>query len=262
MGRVLVAGILNVTPDSFSDGGRFVESNLAIAEGLRMWGLGADQIDVGGESTRPGSGSVSPQEELARVIPVIEALAMEGVTVSVDTSKPEVAKAACSAGATIVNDVNGLRAEGMVEVIAAASAGAVIMHMRGDPSTMQKDTTYSDLITEVYQFLERQINIARAAGIKNIMADPGIGFGKSAQQCSDLIRNLDRFRSLGVPLYVGASRKSFLGKISGVASSSDRVIESLAAVASAQKHGVGVVRVHDVAETIRFLRVLESIENG
>jgi len=262
MGRVLVAGILNVTPDSFSDGGRFVEVDLAIAEGLRMWGLGADQIDVGGESTRPGSAKVSLQEELARVVPVIEALAKEGVTISVDTSKPEVAKVACASGATIVNDVNGLQAEGMVEVIAAASAGAVIMHMRGNPRTMQQDTNYSDLIEEVYQFLERQITVARAAGIQNIMADPGIGFGKSAQQCSALIRNLDRFNSLGVPLYIGASRKSFLGAISGVASSSDRMIESLAAVASAQKHGVEVVRVHDVAETIRFLRVLESIENG
>ncbi len=262
MGRVLVAGILNVTPDSFSDGGRFVQVDLAIAEGLRMRGLGANQVDVGGESTRPGSAKVSLQEELDRVVPVVEGLAREGVTVSVDTSKPAVAQAACAVGASIVNDVNGLRSEGMCEVVAAASAGAVIMHMRGNPRTMQRDTQYLDLIEEVYTFLECQIAAARAAGIQNIMADPGIGFGKSPEQCSALIRNLGKFKSLGVPLYIGASRKSFLGAITGVASSSDRMVESLAAVACAVRYGVETVRVHDVEETVRFLRVLESIDNG
>jgi len=262
MGRVLVAGILNVTPDSFSDGGRFLEPSVAVAEGLRLWSLGADQIDVGGESTRPGSARVPAQVELERVVPVIEALAKEGVTVSVDTSKPTVAKAACDAGASIVNDVNGLQEEGMREVIAAASATAVIMHMRGNPRTMQRDTRYSNMVEEVYGFLEDQIALARRAGVEKIMADPGIGFGKSPEQCSALIRNIGKFSELGVPIYIGASRKSFLGAITGVASSSDRVVESLAAVACAVKYGAKVVRVHDVAETIRLLRVLETIDHG
>lgn len=250
---MLIAGILNLTPDSFFDGGRH---RLPIDAGLRLIDEGADQLDIGGESTRPGSEPVSVDEELRRVLPVIEALAHRTV-VSVDTTKPEVARRALQAGARVVNDVNGLRAPGMLRVIAEARAGAVVMHMRGLPRTMQADTHYDGLVRQIYEFLEERLGAARDAGIQELWADVGIGFGKSAEQCAELLRRLPEFASLGVPLYVGASRKSFIGHFSATPDPADRLPGSLAAVAAAARGGARIVRVHDVAATRQFLQVLE-----
>lgn len=247
-----LAGILNVTPDSFFDGGRHRDP---VDAGLRLIDEGADQLDIGGESTRPGSRAVSAQEELARVLPAIRALAPR-IPVSIDTQKPEVARVALAEGARIVNDVNGLRAPGMVPVVADAGAGAVIMHMRGTPETMQADTHYDDVVVEVREFLSRRIAVARQAGIRLLWADVGIGFGKSADQCAELLRRLPQL-GLDVPLYVGASRKSFIGHLTG-APVQDRLPGSLAAAAACHAAGVDVLRVHDVAATRQFLDVLEA----
>ena len=247
-----LAGILNVTPDSFFDGGLHHDP---VDAGLRLIDEGADQVDVGGESTRPGSRPVSADEELRRVLPAIRALSGR-IPVSVDTQKPEVARVALAEGACIVNDVNGLRAPGMLRVVAEAGAGAVIMHMRGTPETMQADTHYDDVVVEVREFLNRRIAAARAAGIGTIWADVGIGFGKSADQCAELLRRLDELK-LDAPLYVGASRKSFIGRLTG-APVEDRLAGSLAAAAACHAAGVAVLRVHDVAATRQFLDVLEA----
>ena len=252
----LLAGILNVTPDSFSDGGRFAATEAAVARGLAMQAAGAHWVDVGGESTRPGADPVPPAEEIRRVVPVVAALAEAGVRVSIDTRRAEVAREALAAGAVVVNDVAGLTAPGMVEVVAEAGAGAVVMHMRGDPRTMQRDTRYGDVVDEVRVFLAERIERAREAGITELWADPGIGFGKSGDQCAELVRRLPELGSLGVPLYVGASRKSFLGRITGVTEAAARLPESLGVAAAAALAGAAVLRVHDVGETRRMLAVL------
>jgi dihydropteroate synthase len=249
---VQLAGIVNVTPDSFFDGGRHAEP---IAFGLQLLEEGADQLDIGGESTRPGSRAVSVDEELGRILGPIAALSRHA-PVSVDTQKPEVAVRALAAGATVVNDVNGLRAPGMLEVVAAAGAGAVIMHMRGNPETMQADTHYDDVVVEVREFLRARIAAARAAGIRHIWADPGIGFGKSAAQCAELLRRLGEL-DVGAPLYIGASRKSFIGALAGVPDAQDRLPGSLAAAAASLRHA-DILRVHDVAATRQFLTVLDA----
>jgi len=259
---VQIAGILNVTPDSFSDGGAFVDVSAAVERGLAMYAEGAAWIDVGGESTRPGSEAVGDREECRRVLPVVAALAEAGVQVSIDTKKPLVAREALSAGALVVNDVNGLRAEGMLEVVAEAGAGAVIMHMRGTPKTMQSNTSYANLFEEVGGFLKERLDAARAVGIERIWLDPGIGFGKTVQQNCALIGHLRHFKSLGAPIYVGASRKSFIGHLTGTESPLARLPGSLGAAVAAVEAGADVLRVHDVAETWATIRVWEAVRNS
>jgi dihydropteroate synthase len=259
---VRIAGILNLTPDSFSDGGQFVDVRAAVAQGMRMVAEGADWIDVGGESTRPGAEAVSSEEECERVLPVVKALVQQGVAVSIDTSKPEVARAALAAGAQVVNDVNGLQAEGMIQVIAQAGAGAVIMHRRGNPKTMQADTNYGNVVEEVCAFLAGQLAKAKAAGIQPIWLDPGIGFGKSVEQNCALIASVRRIESLGAPVYIGASRKSFIGHITGEESPIARLPGSLGAAVAAAEAGADVIRVHDVAETVATMRVWSAVRNG
>lgn len=248
--RPLVMGILNVTPDSFSDGGRFFSPDVAVERALEMEREGADIIDIGGESTRPNAPTVSEAEELERVVPVIEALAGKvSVPISVDTYKAAVAKAACAAGAEIVNDVTGLRFDPeMARAAAEAEAGVVVMHTRGMPDTMQKNTGYDDLIGDVVRYLSDSIDLARKAGVREgrIVVDPGIGFGKSVEGNLELIRRLEELRPLGCPILVGPSRKSFIGTITG-RGGGERLFGTAAAVALSIVHGASIVRVHDVA---------------
>jgi dihydropteroate synthase len=263
---VKIAGILNMTPDSFSDGALFSGSGAcvaAVARGVELHQQGADWVDVGGESTRPGAEAVSVAEECRRVLPIVERLVEKGVPVSIDTTKTEVARLALAAGAVVVNDVNGLQAVGMMETIAQAGAGAVIMHRRGTPKTMQANTHYKDLLDEVCGFLATQLAAARAAGIGEIWLDPGIGFGKSVAQNCHLIASVPRLAALGAPVYIGASRKSFIGAITGESSPSARVAGSLGAALAAIQAGAQVLRVHDVAETVATIKVWEAvIQNG
>ena len=253
-----IAGILNVTPDSFSDGGRHAALTQAVARAHEMVRQGAYWIDVGGESTRPGAATVDLDEELRRTVPVVERLAADGLRVSIDTRKPQVAQAALRAGAVVVNDVGGFADPRMVEVVASDNAGAVAMHMRGDPTNMQADTRYDDVVAEVVEVLAARVSALRAAGVQDIWADPGIGFGKSARGCVELLRRLPELRSLGVGLYVGASRKSFIGALADAPDPTQRLGGSLAAVALAHRADVEVVRVHDVAETAQFLAILQA----
>lgn len=248
--RPLVMGILNVTPDSFSDGGRFFSPEAAVERAQEMEREGADLIDIGGESTRPNAPAVTLEQELDRVIPVIEALAGRiSVPISVDTYKAGVARAACAAGAEIVNDVTGLRFDpDMARVTAEADAGVVVMHTRGMPDTMQADTRYEDLIGAVKGYLEESIAAALAAGVKagRIAVDPGLGFGKSVDGNLELIRRLGEFLPLGCPILVGPSRKSFIGTVTG-RQGGERIFGTAAAVALSIVHGASIVRVHDVA---------------
>jgi dihydropteroate synthase len=254
-----VMGIVNVTPDSFSDGGEFLAADAAIEHGRVMTAAGADVVDVGGESTRPGAAEVPAAEELARVIPVVLALAAE-TTVSVDTSKPDVAEAALDAGAAIVNDVTALADPAMATVCAERGCGVVLMHMLGTPRTMQDDPTYEDVVTEVRDFLEERVETAVAAGIERerIWIDPGIGFGKTVEHNLELIARLDELTELGRPVVLGASRKNFIGRITG-REVGDRLGGSIAAAALGVSGGASVVRVHDVAETVQALTVTERI---
>lgn len=258
MTRVRLAGILNVTPDSFSDGGALRGVEDAVARGLELVRQGADWVDVGGESTRPGAAPVSVAQELERVVPVVQGLSDQGVPVSIDTRKPDVARACLAAGAQVVNDVGGFVDPDMVQAVADAGAGAVVMHMRGVPQTMQQDTDYEDLIAQVSAFLADRIQVLRAAGVRRIWADPGIGFGKSPQGCVELLAGLSRFKVLDVPLYVGASRKSFLAHVTGATDPRERLGGSLGAAAVAALNGASVLRVHDVEHTRQLLRVLEA----
>jgi dihydropteroate synthase len=248
--RPLVMGILNVTPDSFSDGNRFFTLAGAVERALEMEGEGADIIDIGGESTRPNAPAVSLEEELSRVVPVLEALAGKlKVPVSVDTYKAGVARAALAAGAEIVNDVSGLRFDpAMAQTVARADAGVVIMHTRGTPDRMQSDTQYADLVAEVKQYLLESLALAWDAGIhpSRIALDPGIGFGKSVQGNLELIRRLPEFLALGHPILVGTSRKSFIGTVLD-SGGRDRIFGTAATVAVSILNGASIVRVHDVA---------------
>ena len=240
-------GVLNVTPDSFSDGGRWLDAGAAIAHGLDMVREGADVIDVGGESTRPGAGPVDVDEELRRVLPVVEALAAH-VRVSIDTRKAEVAEAAVAAGATLVNDVSA----SLGEVAAAAGAGWVAMHMQGEPRTMQDEPTYDDVVAEVRAFLVERAG--SAAG--EVWIDPGIGFGKTVAHNLSLLRHLDELVATGYPVLVGTSRKGFLGALTGGAPAGDRLEASVATAAWAMAHGAAMVRVHDVAPTVAAAELL------
>ncbi|HTW40101.1 MAG TPA: dihydropteroate synthase [Thermoplasmata archaeon] len=257
-----VMGVVNVTPDSFSDGGKFLDPAAAVAAAHRLAEEGASLVDIGGESTRPGATPVSPDAEWKRVGPVLEALrgTLE-VPISIDTRHPEVVDRAVDAGADVVNDVEGLRSEEMRRTVARTGAAVVVMHMRGTPATMQGDTAYGDLRGEVFGALARATDEAVRSGIaaEKILVDPGIGFGKSHEQSLELLSHLGEFRSLGYPVVVGASRKSFLGAILGSPNPADRVEAGLAAAVIAAEHGAALVRTHDVAPTVRALAVVAAV---
>lgn len=259
--RTHLMGVLNVTPDSFSDGGRHFGLEQAIAHAHRMTEEGADFIDVGGESTRPGSEPVPLDEELRRVIPVIERIAKElPIPISIDTYKSRVAEAAINAGATIINDISGLTFDGeMVNVAARLRATVVLMHMQGTPKTMQQNPTYEHVTQDVRRFLEKQVQRARSAGIRQILVDPGIGFGKNLQHNLQLIRELGSFRSLDCPIVVGPSRKSFIGAILDLPVD-QRLEGTAAAVTACILNGAHVVRVHDVKEMKRVARVADALK--
>jgi dihydropteroate synthase len=249
----LVMGVLNVTPDSFSDGGRWFDHEAAVAHGLEMVADGADIVDVGGESTRPGATPVDEAEERRRVLPVIEVLAPY-VRISVDTRRASVAEAAVGAGASIVNDVSA----SLFEVAAAYGAGWVAMHMRGEPATMQRDPCYDDVVAEVRAYLVERAEQARAAGVEHVWIDPGIGFGKTVAHNLSLLRRLSDLVATGWPVAVGTSRKSFIGRLTGDAPEDDRVEGSLATATWAFAEGAQMVRVHDVAATVQAKRLVSQ----
>jgi dihydropteroate synthase len=254
--RPLVMGVLNVTPDSFSDGGRWFDAGAAVAHGLELAAEGADIVDVGGESTRPGAAPVDEAEERRRVVPVIDALAPH-VRVSVDTRKASVAKAALEGGATMVNDVSA----SLWEVAAEGGAGWVAMHMRGEPATMQADPRYDDVVGEVRDFLVERADRAREAGVAEVWVDPGIGFGKTVAHNLLLLRHLRLVVSAGYPVLVGTSRKSFLGRVAGRGDDlppDDRLEGSLATAAWALTQGAAMVRVHDVRPTAQLARLVAT----
>jgi dihydropteroate synthase len=267
--RTLIMGALNVTPDSFSDGGKFLDVDRAAAHAREMAQAGADIIDVGGESSRPGAPPVSAEEELGRVLPVVERL--RDLVVSVDTTKSVVAGKALAAGARIVNDISALRFDPrMVDVVRDTGAGTVLMHMQGTPQTMQQEPRYDDVVVEVRSFLAERIAFAEARGLKKtqIAVDPGIGFGKTVEDNLRLLAHLDEFNSLGCPLLVGTSRKSFIGKLlapdgAGSAREVDgRLWGTAATVAWAVAHGARILRVHDVAEMSDVVRMVEAVQQA
>lgn len=259
-------GIVNVTPDSFSDGGAHGDAAGAVAHGVALWGEGADLLDVGGESTRPGAAPVAVADEIARVVPVIEGLrrACPDAVISVDTRRTAVARAALAAGAAIVNDVAAARDEGMAGLVASQGAGLVLMHMRGEPGTMQHDTRYDDLIGEVSAFLRERLAAVEAAGVarSRVVLDAGLGFGKSMADNPTLISSTSAFATIGCPVLVGASRKRFIGALCGVERPRDRVAGSLGAACAAAQAGARILRVHDVAATIQALRVFLACSGG
>jgi dihydropteroate synthase len=260
--RPRVLGIVNVTPDSFSDGGEHDSVDAAVAHGLRLAGEGADVLDVGGESTRPGAQEVAVEEELRRVVPVIERLAREsGVPVSVDTSKPEVMRAAVAAGAGMINDVRALRREGALEAAAELGVPVVLMHMRGEPGAMQDAPEYDDVVADVHRFLAERIFAAEMAGIerRRIVADPGFGFGKTLEHNMALLAQLARFSELGVPVLAGLSRKRSIGDLTGRDDARDRVFGSVAAALIAAQRGAMLLRVHDVAATVDAIKVWNAV---
>ncbi|MCY4085455.1 MAG: dihydropteroate synthase [Actinomycetia bacterium] len=262
--RPSVMGVLNVTPDSFSDGGLFIDPRRAASHAERLVREGAAIIDLGGESTRPGASPISCEEELARVEPVLEHVVALGVPVSVDTSKAEVARRALSLGACMVNDITGLRGDAeMADAAARSGAYVCLMHMQGDPRTMQEAPSYHDIVTDVRTFLEERVEFAISRGIAEdrICVDPGIGFGKTAHHNLELISRLEELADLGVPVLVGTSRKSFLGRVLGDASAtSGPLAAGLAAAVSAYQAGASIVRSHDVREHVEALRMAAAIE--
>ena len=261
--RPRVVGIVNVTPDSFSDGGEHASVGAAVAHGLRLAGEGADALDVGGESTRPGADDVPLEEELRRVIPVIERLAQEtSLPISIDTSKPEVMRAAIAAGAGMINDVYALRREGALDVAAALGVPVVLMHMLGEPRSMQEAPRYDDVVADVHRFLAERIFAAEMAGIakKNIVVDPGFGFGKTGEHNLVLLAQLERFQELGVPILAGLSRKKTIGEITGRLDPRERVFGSVAAHLVAAQRGAMLLRVHDVAATVDALKVWNAVD--
>ncbi|MCH8986907.1 dihydropteroate synthase [Patescibacteria group bacterium] len=255
-----IMGVLNVTPDSFSDGGLFLDPEKAIAYAKQMVKEGADIIDIGGESTRPGSDPVSAQEELERVIPVIMGLKNKiNVPLSIDTYRPEVAEECLKLGVHMVNDITGLQDKEMRSVVAKYKASAVVMHMQGKPKTMQKNPMYNDVVEDIKTFFKERIAQARKSGIQDIILDPGIGFGKTIEHNLQILKRLQEFTDLGFPILVGPSRKSFISKVTGVAES-ERLEGSLAAVAVAVMNGAAIVRVHDVRETKRVVQMVDAIK--
>ena len=260
--RALLMGVLNVTPDSFSDGGRWGNAEGAIAAGLAMAAEGADLLDVGGESSRPGAEPVSPAEELRRVLPVIEALAAQSSSlISVDTSKPEVAREALRHGASVVNDITGLRQAPMRRVLLDSGAGAIAMHMQGSPATMQAAPAYTDVVSEVSAFLRESLRLCLADGIDpgQILLDPGIGFGKTIQHNLLLLRHLESLQAAGRPVALGVSRKSFLGTLTGSQALEDRAWPTVALTSFARSRGAVLIRVHEVRANAEALRMTEAI---
>jgi dihydropteroate synthase len=259
--RPLVMGIVNVTPDSFSDGGQHMTKELAIRHGESLIFEGADIVDVGGESTRPGAPEVSVETELSRVLPVIRALVASGHCVSIDSRKPEVMREAIAAGASIVNDVMALTAPGAVEVCADADVGVVLMHMQGQPGTMQAAPVYENVVAEVSDFLRQRALVCEAAGIarERIALDPGFGFGKTLEHNLLLTKALDRLVALGYPVLAGWSRKATLGKLTGRTVAAERVHASVAAALVCVERGARIVRVHDVAATVDALKVWRAM---
>jgi dihydropteroate synthase len=259
-----VMGVLNITPDSFADGGRFLRVDEALEHAQAMIEEGAAIIDVGGESTRPGAAIVSVEEELRRVIPVVEQLARSGrALVSVDTSTPEVMRAAAAAGATLINDVRALRRPGALAAVAALDVAVCIMHMQGEPQTMQQRPEYADVVTEVRDFLRTRAAVCEAAGIgrDRLAIDPGFGFGKTVAHNLALVRRLPEFVSLGQPVLMGMSRKSSIAAITGRADT-DRVAGSLALAVMAVERGVHIIRAHDVAQTVDALKIARAVQAG
>ncbi len=260
----VVMGVLNVTPDSFSDGGLFTDPGAALKQARRMIEEGAAIIDVGGESTRPGANPSTFEDELTRVIPVITALRRESqVFISIDTSKPEVMRAAVAAGADIINDVRALAAPGALAAAASTGAGVCLMHMKGEPRTMQEAPAYDDVVSEVQEFLADRIDACVAAGMDRarLVADPGFGFGKRVIDNLELLKQLSRLRELRVPLLVGLSRKSMLGRLTGRAVD-DRIAGSVSLAAIAVLNGARIVRAHDVAVTLDAIRVADAVSQG
>ncbi len=255
-------GIVNVTPDSFSDGGKFSASHLAIAHALKLVEEGADILDIGGESTRPNATAVSLQQELDRVIPVIEGLIGKiNIPISIDTYKPQVMQAAIAAGASIVNDVRALQESGAMEIVAKSNVGVCLMHMQGTPQTMQVDPQYNDVVKDVKTFLLARLrdSIHAGVGASRIVLDPGFGFGKTREHNITLIQQLESFASLGQPLLVGLSRKSVLGQVTGNDVDA-RLYASLAASVIAVQKGAKILRVHDVKATVEALKVVTAIQ--
>src|SRR5512139_3891900 len=262
LARPLIMGIVNVTPDSFSDGGRHSTHGAALAHARRLIEEGADILDIGGESTRPGAAEVSQAEEIDRVVPLVAALAAEGVPLSVDTSKPAVMRAALDAGAAIVNDVTALQAPGAIETVAASGCGVVLMHMQGVPRTMQVAPHYGDVVAEVLAFLRERVAVLGAAGVTpdRVALDPGFGFGKTVEHNFMLLRELPRLGALGCPVLAGLSRQSMLGAVTGRAVD-ERVTASVVGAVLAAERGARLLRVHDVAATRDGLRVWESMQD-
>lgn len=268
-GRVLVLdhprvmGIVNVTPDSFSDGGCHASMHAAIDHAQRLIAEGADILDIGGESTRPGAARVGEQEELDRVLPVIEGLRGMPVPISIDTYKPSVMRAALAAGASMVNDVNALQSEGAIDAILGSDAAVCLMHKQGNPDTMQQRPVYQNVMAEVGVFLRERITALEVAGVarERIVIDPGFGFGKTIEHNLELLRNLDALNAFGVPILAGLSRKSMLGAITG-RDVDDRLVASVAAAMMAVQRGASIVRVHDVRETVDALKILQAVKEG
>jgi dihydropteroate synthase len=262
--RPLVMGVLNVTPDSFADGGAYLDIQDAADRVLQMLGDGADIIDIGGESTRPGAAPTSEAEELERVLPLLEKVRVScdarGVPISVDTRKPAVMRAAIAAGASMINDVNALRAPGAVEALAASHAAVCLMHMRGEPATMQREAVYDDVVADVAAFLSERVEACIAAGIgrDRIALDPGFGFGKTVDHNLHLLRRLSEIVALGYPLVAGLSRKSTIGALTG-RDVEDRMAGSVGAALAAVARGATIVRVHDVRETADALKVWRAV---
>ncbi len=257
--RPLIMGIVNVTPDSFSDGGRYLAAAQAIEHGLALREAGADILDIGGESTRPGAAAVSIEDELDRVLPVLEGLRDCGAALSVDSMKPAVMAAALAAGADLINDVRALQAPGALEAVAAADCGVCLMHMQGEPRVMQAAPTYRDVVAEVHDFLQARVDAALAAGIarERLLIDPGFGFGKTLDHNLVLFRALGQFTRIA-PVLVGVSRKSMLGLITG-RPVEQRLAASIAAALLAAERGAAILRVHDVGDTVDALKIMNTL---
>lgn len=262
-GRTLVCAVLNVTPDSFSDGGLYLDPAAAVKRALECRAQGADLVDIGAESSRPGSAPVSPETELSRLLPVVRAAAAAlDIPVSVDTYRPETARACLEAGASYINDITGFSSPDMIAAVASRGAGAIAMHMRGSPGTMQENPVYSDVAAEVAGFLSVRAEALAAAGVSGIILDPGIGFGKTLRHNLELISRLRALRSLGYPVMLGVSRKAFIGTLSGALRPDERLPGTIAACVIGALNGADIVRVHDVAGIRQALAVADALRNA
>ena len=259
--RTLVMGVLNVTPDSFSDGGLFVDAGKAVEHAKQMIEDGADIIDIGGESTRPGSEPVSDEEEFARVGPIMQKLAKLDVPLSIDTYKPFVARKCVEVGAGIINDITGLGNQEMTDLASELKVPVVVMHMKGEPRNMQQNPVYKDAVKEIKDFLRERILKAKSAGIDDIIIDPGIGFGKTTEHNLQILKRLDEFKELKCPILVGPSRKSFIGNVAGL-KVNERLEGTLASVAIAVMNGANIVRAHDVKECKKAVQIADAIKGA